>query len=587
VTTTTNFITDTVRQIGGDRVEVSGLMGPGVDPHLYKASASDVGKLREADVIVYGGLQLEGKMADLLEQLEERQTTLAITKDIPRDKLLLPPDDVAEQYDPHVWFDVTNWMVAARTTPRSSRRRIPPAPRPTTPTSSGTCRARGDRRVRHARSGDPRGARDAGDLPRRFEYFGRRYGMEVAAIQGISTAAEATTSDVRAWPSSSSTAVSRRCSSSPACRDRRSTPSSPRPRGRAAARCIGGELFTRSPPEPRELPAGTYVGMVRANADRIGRGTEIAPDSTGGPAPLELRRLTVSYGARPVVWDVDARFPAGALSAVVGPNGAGKSTLLKAALGLIPPTPGQALIDGRPVRGALDRVAYVPQRDAIDWDFPITVREVVEMGRYAGRDGSAAWPRTDRALVEDCLERVGHGRLPQRARSGACRAGSASACSSPARWPSRPRSCSWTSRSPGVDARTESSILELWAAPRRGPLDHRRPPRPRDGRAAFDFACCSTSARSPRARRRGPDARDAAPRLRRGAAGADPARRRVGWLIDLLPDQLLRRGRGDRARRCSGSPRARSGSSRCCASAASSATRSRIRRCPACAWRSS
>ena len=101
VTTTTNFITDTVRQIGGDRVEVSGLMGPGVDPHLYKASAGDVKTLREADVIIYGGLQLEGKMADLLDELEERQTTVAITKDIPRETLLEPPAQVAEQYDPH------------------------------------------------------------------------------------------------------------------------------------------------------------------------------------------------------------------------------------------------------------------------------------------------------------------------------------------------------------------------------------------------------------------------------------------------------------------------------------------------------
>jgi manganese/zinc/iron transport system ATP- binding protein len=111
------------------------------------------------------------------------------------------------------------------------------------------------------------------------------------------------------------------------------------------------------------------------------------------PPALEIRRMTVSYGARPVLWDVDATFPVGALSAVVGPNGAGKSTLLRAALGLVPADSGQALVDGRPVRTALDHVAYVPQRDAVDWDFPITVREVVEMGRYrhvpiAKKDGS-------------------------------------------------------------------------------------------------------------------------------------------------------------------------------------------------------
>jgi manganese/zinc/iron transport system ATP- binding protein len=124
-------------------------------------------------------------------------------------------------------------------------------------------------------------------------------------------------------------------------------------------------------------------------------------------AALEVRRLTVSYGARPVLWDVDASFPAGALSAVVGPNGAGKSTLLKAALGLIPSDAGQALVDGRPVGAARDRIAYVPQRDAVDWDFPITVREVVEMGRYAQTGWLRRVRRSERPLVDECLERVG------------------------------------------------------------------------------------------------------------------------------------------------------------------------------------
>jgi manganese/zinc/iron transport system ATP- binding protein len=126
-----------------------------------------------------------------------------------------------------------------------------------------------------------------------------------------------------------------------------------------------------------------------------------------GAAALELRRLTVSYDAKPVVWDVDASFPAGALSAIVGPNGAGKSTLLKASLGLVPAEAGQALVLGRPARRALDRVAYVPQREAVDWDFPVTVREVAEMGRYASAGWVRRLGRRDRAVVGEALERVG------------------------------------------------------------------------------------------------------------------------------------------------------------------------------------
>ncbi len=129
-------------------------------------------------------------------------------------------------------------------------------------------------------------------------------------------------------------------------------------------------------------------------------------ETLAAPA-LEVRRLTASYSSRPVLWDVDATFPMGALSAIVGPNGAGKSTLLKAALGLIATDAGQALIQGRPVKTSRDRVAYVPQRDAVDWDFPITVREVVEMGRYAQIGWVRRVQRSDQTLVADCLERVG------------------------------------------------------------------------------------------------------------------------------------------------------------------------------------
>jgi manganese/zinc/iron transport system ATP- binding protein len=122
---------------------------------------------------------------------------------------------------------------------------------------------------------------------------------------------------------------------------------------------------------------------------------------------LELAHMTVSYGARPVLWDVDAAFPAGAMSAVVGPNGSGKSTLLRAALGLVPADAGRATVLGQPARQAIRRVAYVPQREAVDWDFPITVREVVEMGRYPSAGWIRRLGRDDRRVVDEALERVG------------------------------------------------------------------------------------------------------------------------------------------------------------------------------------
>ncbi len=273
VTTTTNFITDTVRQIGGDRVEVTGLMGPGVDPHLYKASASDVGKLRDADVIVYGGLQLEGKMADILEQLEDSQTTVAITEGIPRKSLLLPPDDVAEQYDPHVWFDVTNWMYAAKTTAATLKEKDPD----NAETYDANLKKylaeleEADRYVADRVKEIPEATRTLVTSHDAFEYFGRRYKMQVAAIQGISTAAEATTADVQRV---AKVIVDRGVGtvfieSSVPRQTIDAVVAAAKRQGSDAT--VGEELFTDAAGD-EGTPEGTYVGMVKANADRIAEG---------------------------------------------------------------------------------------------------------------------------------------------------------------------------------------------------------------------------------------------------------------------------------------------------------------------------
>ena len=106
ITTTVTMVADLARNVGGERVEVEALMGPGVDPHLYKAAASDVTKLQQADVIFYSGLLLEGKMQDIFSKLaRSKRFVYPVTESIPLDRLLEPPE-FAGHYDPHVWFDV-------------------------------------------------------------------------------------------------------------------------------------------------------------------------------------------------------------------------------------------------------------------------------------------------------------------------------------------------------------------------------------------------------------------------------------------------------------------------------------------------
>ena len=275
VTTTTNFITDTVKEIGGDRVEVTGLMGPGVDPHLYKASADDVRTLRDADVIFYGGLQLEGKMAELLEELAERQPTKAVTDDLPRDRLLEPQAGAPanEEYDPHVWFDVGLWKQASATIAEQLIE-IDPTHEDAYRRNLAAYEAELDEldaEVRKQIAAVPERQRVLVTSHDAFHYLGRTYDMDVAAIQGISTASEATTADIE------------RTAKLLADRDVKavfvesSVPKQTIDAVLAAARkqghdaVVGGELFSDAAGKPG-TPEGTYVGMVRHNAQTISEG---------------------------------------------------------------------------------------------------------------------------------------------------------------------------------------------------------------------------------------------------------------------------------------------------------------------------
>jgi manganese/zinc/iron transport system ATP- binding protein len=122
---------------------------------------------------------------------------------------------------------------------------------------------------------------------------------------------------------------------------------------------------------------------------------------------IEVTDLTVAYGERPVLWDVDLTVPPSTLMAIVGPNGAGKTTLIKAILGLLPIAAGQVLIYGQPYSEQRRLVGYVPQRGSVDWDFPTSVLDVVTMGRY----GALGWfrrpGRGERVQALEALAQVG------------------------------------------------------------------------------------------------------------------------------------------------------------------------------------
>jgi manganese/zinc/iron transport system ATP- binding protein len=140
-----------------------------------------------------------------------------------------------------------------------------------------------------------------------------------------------------------------------------------------------------------------------ARLDGQAPGTATTPQDS----PLAIRGLTVSYGEKPAVFSVDATFRPGSMTAIIGPNGAGKSTLLKSALGIVTPLSGQVTSWGRPLNSQRHRIAYVPQRASVDWDFPTRVLDVVLMGLYRdlGLLGRVRTRHLEKAM--SCLSRVG------------------------------------------------------------------------------------------------------------------------------------------------------------------------------------
>lgn len=281
VVTTTGIVGDLVRNIAGEAVEVTSLMGTGVDPHLYKASAGDVEKLAGADMIFYNGLHLEGKITDVLGQMRKSGIfTVGVAEGIDK-SLLVSPEEYEGYYDPHIWFDVALWKKAAKVVMEAFSVYDPenaPVYRSNAESylreldllqayiQKKIATLRPERRVLIT-------AHDA------FNYFGKGYGFEVMGLQGISTDSEASVADIKnlskVIAEREIPAVFVETSISP--RYMRALSASVKARGFDVR--IGGSLYSDSMGSPG-TEEGNYIGMFKSNVDTIveslGRSIEVA-----------------------------------------------------------------------------------------------------------------------------------------------------------------------------------------------------------------------------------------------------------------------------------------------------------------------
>ncbi len=260
------MVADLVRQVGGDRVSVEQLMGPGVDPHLYKPSTADAARLARARVVFYSGLRLEGRMEKILEHLgRSGRVVRAVTDAIPKERLLAPPD-FAGHYDPHVWFDVELWGLGVPVVVEALAE-ADPAGRDYYAERGAKVSARLAELHQWCldlAAGIPEHRRVLVTSHDAYSYFGRAYGFRVVGLQGVSTVSEAALSDmtglVDLLKQQGIPAIFVETSVNPAALQRVAEDAGVR---------IGGEIFSDALGGAGEMrqgfDTGTYDGMVRYN----------------------------------------------------------------------------------------------------------------------------------------------------------------------------------------------------------------------------------------------------------------------------------------------------------------------------------
>jgi len=280
VVTTVGMVRDIVHQVAGDKAKVTGIIGSGVDPHLYKPTRSDVAALLGADIVFYSGLLLEGKMTDTFVRLATSgKPVYAVTDKIEESYELRDPPEFAGHHDPHVWMDVKGWMkaveaVAAQLSAFDA-------------TNASYYRQNADKYLAELKKLDEYAAKSVATIPRKqrvlvtahdaFGYFGRAYGLTVMGIQGISTESEAGLQDlnklVEEIVKNDIKAVF--VESSVAEKNVRALIDGAKARGKNVK--IGGTLFSDAMGAEGTYE-GTYIGMIDHNVTVITR-------ALGGEAP--------------------------------------------------------------------------------------------------------------------------------------------------------------------------------------------------------------------------------------------------------------------------------------------------------------
>ncbi len=444
VVATTGFLADIAGEIAGPSAQVISLLPQGSDPHRYEAVPNDTKILAEADLIIQNGLNLEGWLDKIIAQAASKAIKRTASVGI---EPLSDPEH-AGSYDPHAWMDPLLGRIYARNIYRALVELCPH--------DSIALAARWqsyDQRLweLHLESDSilksiPERFRILATNHDAFRYFAARYRFRVVSLLGTSTDADVRTSDVLHMKQ-----VVLQNDLPCVFVEANLNPKMLQQIAKDAGCRLGPALYADSMGPPGS-GADSYTGMLANNArvlaQALGSGGpglaqngdsepvsvlwvlgmmlpalgllawslrphRSASPSLGGPVHptntdtgprLVVRELSVTYDHKSVLNAFSAEFQAGLCYGILGPNGAGKSTLFKAILGLTDSDHGEILYRNQSLESSRRRIAYVPQKGMVDWDFPATVQDIVQMGRLPWRGPGRPLGRADLRSVQEALE---------------------------------------------------------------------------------------------------------------------------------------------------------------------------------------
>ena len=435
VVTTTSFLADMAREIGGPWATVESMLPVGQDPHIYEPIPGDAKRVAEAQLVLKNGLTLEGWLGEMIASSGTNALIITVSDGITP----IQSADHEGAFDPHAWMDVSNVMVYVKNI-RDALIRLDPL-------HSQQFEENYQNYYKELKELDSYIAKKILTIPSEhrvlitthdaFRYYGNRYGLTVKSAMGTSTDAQASISDFGHLRK-----LVLQLGIPAIFIESTINPDLLKQLADDLGIVIGGELFADSLGD-EESGADTYIKMLKRNTDLIVAGLSKASlvgeneesylflwvilglfmmafilvmvrlriPSLEGLAwdnyQLQIEGLSVSYDRKTVLSNVYITIESGKVYGLLGGNGSGKSTLFKSILGLIPVDSGSIQINGHPIEAIRKYVSYIPQKEEIDWSFPATVMDVVLLGRYPHRKVFESINTIDKNKAYRALEMLG------------------------------------------------------------------------------------------------------------------------------------------------------------------------------------